>query len=166
MYSNLLADLTTTTDVAILRQEIQDLQASLYAVKKGTFDEVLTNNVRRSVSQEIKREIEENKVTPEKYLEGLTAELDQLPSVQVSTAVEPSQGTLEKIHTWLNEQLGKHVLLDLRIQPNLLAGATVSAEGKYYDGSLQEHLDTIIEETVQKFHSVPTGTNQIATQTP
>lgn len=151
MYSDLLSQLTTSRDVALLREEIQALQTSLFKVKGETFEKVLKSKLRASVAEWITATLAKYEGKKEKFLEDLLKEIEALPMVQVEIAFEPSQEALEQIHTWVVEQIGQNALIDVHIQSDLLGGATVSYQGKYFDGSLKENLQGIIDTAIKKY---------------
>jgi F0F1-type ATP synthase delta subunit len=151
MYSELLSTLTTSRDVALLRQEIQALQTSLFKVKGETFEKVLKTQVRASVAEWISTTLEKYEGKKEKFLEDLLKEIEALPMIQVEIAFEPSQEALEQIHAWAVEQVGQNALIDVSIQPDLLGGATISYQGKYFDGSLKENLQELISGAIKKY---------------
>jgi F0F1-type ATP synthase delta subunit len=141
MYSDLLTTVVTNSDASLLRQELELLQAALFKVKEGNFDEVLKEQIRAWVAEELRAEFAKPEVKKEKALEEMLTQLKELPTVQLTLAFEPTQHNLGHIHEWLIRTLGTHVLVDVLYQPNMIGGAAVSYQGKYFDGSLAQKLE-------------------------
>jgi F0F1-type ATP synthase delta subunit len=150
MYSELLSHIITTQDAALLKQEIGLLQDSTYKTKADAFAETLKTQVRQWVADAIEAELHTEKIAPDKYLSGLLDELKKNASIQMNIAFEPTRQNIEKIHDWLFRQLGIPVVLDLVYDPQVIAGAKLAYNGKYYDFSLGKQLEPSIESIAKK----------------
>jgi hypothetical protein len=150
-YSELLSQLVTSRDVNLLRQELEALQAAAYKVKKDSFAEALKTSVRAWVAEWMTAAIKKDGTDPQKFIDGLLAEIQQLPVVEITIAFEPTQANIERIHNQVVTAIGHQVLIDLKTDQSLIAGATLSVGGKYHDGSQAQKLDSLLTEAVEKY---------------
>ncbi len=62
------------------------------------------------------------------------------PQVHVSFAVEPSLKDLEPIVIWFRTHIHPTLLLQIGLQPNIVAGCVVRTPNKVFDLSLRTHM--------------------------
>lgn len=118
-------------------------------------DELLKNNFTQAqVYQELNRikteferdfyqdkPIDFNKKRKEKEkLDSLAEGIRHLPRLRLTLAFKPTQQEIEEIGRWVRENVHPHVVLDLRLDARLLAGARLAWQGRVYDLSLREGL--------------------------
>jgi hypothetical protein len=150
MYSELLNNVITTQDAALLKQEIGLLQNSAFKTKENAFKETLNTQVRKWVADQIESDLSTPDMTPEKYFTGLLDELKKNTAVEMSIAFEPTRNNITKIHDWLFKELGVPVLLNFTYDPQVIAGAKFAYNGKYYDFSLGKKLEPALVTAAQK----------------
>lgn len=87
----------------------------------------------------------------EAYLEGMYAEYERLYNeaqgiveVDVESAVELDNDTKEQIVQKLEQWLGKQVLLNTQVKPELLAGLRIQVGDRRIDGSLNARLRKLV----------------------
>lgn len=68
-----------------------------------------------------------------------------LPIVAITTSREPSETILKHMSNWFYETFNRKVLLDVTIQREALAGAFISYNGIYCDGTLRHKVDEYFE---------------------
>lgn len=59
---------------------------------------------------------------------------------EIRTAVPLSEELQEKIKTALSRRTGKQIKLKVILDPNVLGGISIQAEGLFWDGTLREQL--------------------------
>lgn len=150
MYSEILSNIHTTTDVQMLREEVERLTVSFYKTKDGTFEEVLEKNVRGWVSSELKNLFAAEGAERPEVLKSLMEELNGLTPLKLTLGFEPSQSAIGKIYDWLKQNVGENVVLDIGHNPTILAGAIVDFRGKYGDFSLRKRLVKEFEDKKQE----------------
>lgn len=74
--------------------------------------------------------------------------IQTLPVLSITIAFEPQQETLQTIAQWFVNQLKTQLLLELTIDPRILAGATMSYKGKFMDYSIKSIFDKMAEEVL------------------
>jgi hypothetical protein len=63
------------------------------------------------------------------------------PVIHMSFSVSPSQKFLEKIISWMRQNVSEIVVLQVGLQPNIGAGFTIRTTNKFFDFSLRQHLN-------------------------
>lgn len=77
---------------------------------------------------------------PKNYFEGLAKSIEELETLSLEVAIEPTAEMMQKIYAWVFQSLGRHVIIDLSVNPVLIAGAKISFNGKFVDFSLEKSL--------------------------
>lgn len=72
----------------------------------------------------------------------LTENLNRLPIITLYLAVIISDNDIDKIGGWFRNILKTQVLLDINLNPNLVAGCAFVYNGKYYDYSLRNLISS------------------------
>lgn len=63
------------------------------------------------------------------------------PIIHMSFSVSPSRKFLEKIISWMRQNVSEIVILQVGLQPNIGAGFTLRTTNKFFDFSLRQHLN-------------------------
>lgn len=93
--------------------------------------------------------IRKNKIPPgsSTALAGFLAKLQEtissLPVVTISLAIEPDDEILKTMFDWFPISLKKQVLVDIKIDPKLIAGCSVNYQGKQKDASIREVFENV-----------------------
>lgn len=104
------------------------------------FLKVLVDNDRTEIVEEVLLRFEE-----------LVKEHLGRVEVELTTAVELSEGTLGRIKEKLGKVLdGKDVVLETRVDPDLIGGAVFSFGGQRIDGSVRGQLQTLRERMLER----------------
>ena len=113
-------DYLTKDQVDILKHEIDILMNSKYQSKQSEL-----------VRESTLLELEKRKITPEDWLK----ELNVLKVLKMTIASEPTRSNVVAYVAWVKKNLGEDVILDISVNPNLIAGAQIVWNGKYQDYS-------------------------------
>lgn len=62
------------------------------------------------------------------------------PQIHLSFASEPSETALSKITDWLRRELSAYTLLEVGVQPSMVAGCRIRTTNKLFDFSLHRQL--------------------------
>lgn len=87
-----------------------------------------------------------------KLVGQLTAVRDQAPNLHISFAVDPPPKVVEKILTWLRDNLDPHILLQIGLQPNIGAGCVLRTANHEIDMSLRQQLISSKAYLIQLIH--------------
>lgn len=141
-YSDILELITTKEDYILITKELDLLSASLYELKEDNFSQVLTK-ISLPTSTLIKSLMlsEKNRETT---LKGLKTELQKIKFLELTMARLPSEKLLKTILKWLSDKVAQKIALDIKVNPLLIAGATISFEGKFFDGSVLANLENVL----------------------
>ncbi len=63
------------------------------------------------------------------------------PALHISFAAEPSPKILEKIISWLRENIHPYAMVQVGLQPSIAAGCVLRTPNKVFDMSLRRHLE-------------------------
>lgn len=77
------------------------------------------------------------------FLKTMQENTFSLPTVYLILAIEPKEEMLKAVSDWFALNLKKQVLIDIQIQPNLIAGAAVSFQGKQLNASIKTLFDEV-----------------------
>jgi F0F1-type ATP synthase delta subunit len=72
----------------------------------------------------------------------------KIAAMQVATltlALEPPEEMLQSLSEWFLLNINKQVLFDIKVDPALIAGATLTYNGKYKDYSIGQVVEKIIK---------------------
>lgn len=141
MYSNILSKIRTTSDLEKLREEVELLLSSLYEEKGGGFESALKGKVRAWVANGVRDDLSGAEVEKEEYLKGLLVELGNFKVLKLDLAYEPSLESIERIYAHVVNNFGEKVLLDLNCVHDLVGGARIIFEGKYFNFTLKKAFE-------------------------
>jgi F0F1-type ATP synthase delta subunit len=72
-----------------------------------------------------------------------------LPTAILTFAIEPNEQILKSTSDWFLINLKKQVLIELKIDPNIIAGAVVSFQGKHLDCSIRSKFEEVCANTLK-----------------
>ncbi len=78
------------------------------------------------------------------FLELLRNYLISIPQVKLNIALFPEEELLAKILNWFENNLGKKVILDIVVNPRIVAGAIIEYQGRISDFSLAKNIKEIV----------------------
>lgn len=85
----------------------------------------------------------------------LFAELENkvksLPQLVIYTAFDPGEEEIRQIGSWIRTNLTAIKLFDLKLDPNLIAGAALTYQGVYKDLSLRSRIEEKKQEILADF---------------
>jgi F0F1-type ATP synthase delta subunit len=137
---NLYNLVKTTRDVDILKEEIDILIDSLYRTESGSFENVVTNSIRKETANELKT-IGSSRSEMRSELEKIKSDLGNLNVFRITLAFQPVHDDLDKIITWIRSNIGPQVVLDVVFDESVIGGAIIEYKGIYADMSLRKKLD-------------------------
>lgn len=138
------------------------------------FDSIYTANfnLEKSLVQELgiqKKDammklLRENKIPEtsipalQEFFKKIQDTIATLPLISLTIAFEPTDETLKAFSQWFVLTLKKQVIFEIRVDRALIAGATITANGKFKDYSLKTVFDSILHPS--------TGTQKSTASTP
>lgn len=91
---------------------------------------------------------------------AMTRIKETAPVLHMSFSVDPPGAYVQKIVTWLRENIGPMVLVSVGLQPNIGAGCVVRTTNKAFDFSLRKFFDSKHEFFMEKLHEVLSATEE------
>jgi F0F1-type ATP synthase delta subunit len=70
------------------------------------------------------------------FFEKIQKLISELPTVDIVLAIEPNNEVLNTISNWFLINLKKQVLINVKIDPKIIAGASIGYQGKQVDASI------------------------------
>lgn len=80
-----------------------------------------------------------------KFLSLLKKKTLELKILRLELAYKPDEGAIEKFYSWVLNELGKGIVLDISINPAIVGGASVIYQGKYKEYTLNYLIDKVFE---------------------
>jgi hypothetical protein len=97
------------------------------------------------------------------FFDKIQATISNLPLLSLAIAFEPSEETLKALSEWLILNIHKEVLFDITVDTKLIAGATISFNGKYAECSIKPKFDQIFHDVL--INRSKSGEKSISPQT-
>lgn len=79
------------------------------------------------------------------YLTSFIEQVKIMPELDIAIAYEPNAETLKAISQWFIISYNKQVLLNIKVDKNLVAGAAINYQGKYRDYSYRNIFNEIVK---------------------
>lgn len=144
-------EVRTVDDALKIEGELLLLKDSIYKKKGLTFLETLQNKVSKSIYDFIvfscKNDLSNYDLIISQ-IEEIIAQLKKIPVVIVKIGFEPTYSQIIKISNFLSQTVGEKVLIDILFDPQIISGAEIIKDGKYYDGTTnKEFYDALLAQT-------------------
>lgn len=99
------------------------------------------------------------------YLNSFIEQVKTLPELDITIAFEPNNDTLKAISQWFIISYGKQVLININVDKNIIAGASINYQGKYKDYSFKSVFDGVVNRELMRLAKPTKNTNPIHQQT-
>ena len=151
---------TSPIDVGRLLRELEALDNGLMQFDlKGMTDQAKMPKMTKLMDDTIS----ENKLNlleatqRKQFLLFLTNLREHAPVLHISFGADPAPAFIEKLVTWLRQEINPLVLVTIGLQPNIGAGCLVRSNNKYFDFSLRENFTKNRELLMTKLREVVTA---------
>ena len=141
-------EIKTVTQKYEFQNYLDLLKDSLY-MQKNNFEQTLKNKIPLPYSDFIKREMEKNRIEATQtekikiMLTQMEDNLKQLSEINLTLSFEPDELLINDIYLWIKENIGGGIILNLNINPEIIAGAIISYQGLYTDNSAGKRLKNL-----------------------
>ena len=149
IYTDILAKVQTTSDAEALMNQLDQMLANLFRIDKVTFEKNVNHNLNYDIANALKNTIATSGITyanheeMKSFLTGLKEELKSCQVMTLTIACKPSAELVNSICDWVNENLGRKVLLEVNVDPYILGGAIIIFNGVYMNFSVKKKLEDI-----------------------
>ncbi len=147
IYSEISESLITKSDYETLLSELDILEESLYKRGDSAFNKTLKDEVRSETADLILQlsQHEDLKTLLENLKKYLTAETKFL---NITLAIDPSKAIVNEIGTSAKSLAGKNICVDIKVDKNILGGATFDLGGKFMDFSVAKKLEEVLKNEI------------------
>jgi F0F1-type ATP synthase delta subunit len=145
--------LHTTVDGHDMQIMLHTFSEKLFQTTDNTQD-IFTKELPYDVASFLTKLLEQYQVNKDDkmqirvFLTEVIKTVNDLPVVALTLAKAPKRATIMTIQEWFLRTYNKLIILDISIDPDLIAGSVIQFQGKYHDYSLKKQLDT--KEAVEK----------------
>lgn len=147
--AQLFKNVFTYEHLTSLTDEINNLSKLLYVDDKLTF----LQKIAKRTSKELYSafcEADRNKILPQtpaeigNFLQSLIAYLKSIPRVNLFLPFDPSDDFIGDLAVWFERNIGQKVILNIRVQEEIIAGAIIEYNGKYKDYSKASQIEAAL----------------------
>src|SRR5258706_5730537 len=144
---------TTKSQANDFAQHLTGILDALYTANFN-LEKFLMQNFGIQKKEAMMKLLQENKIAEtsvpalEQFFKKIVDAIAALPLVSLTIAFEPTDETLAALSQWFLFTLKKQVLFDIRIDRRLVAGVSITANGKYKDYSLKGTFEKIVQQTI------------------
>lgn len=130
----------TKEDLIFFLQEINSLEKFVFEKEKNFFFKKLEEVFGKEFKDFfLSQPLEEQLFLFKKIKE----EFQNLPQLKLEIAFQPDRGFILRLKKWLDEEVGQGIILDIFFDPDVVGGAIVEYQGKYFDFSLGKEIDNL-----------------------
>ena len=146
-YSEISESLITKSDYETLLSELDILEESLYKRGDSGFNKTLKDEVREGTANLILdlSQHEDLKTLLENLKKYLTTETKFL---NITLAIDPSKSVVNEIGAFSKSLSGKNICVDIKVDKNILGGATFDLGGKFMDFSVAKKLEEVLKNEI------------------
>ena len=140
IYSEIINSFVRTKiEANMLLSELDLLRRSLFKIGEGDFNSTLEKNVRAKVANAITQIA--NDVNREQILKILSEKIKSLNYLSLTIAFEPNLETEGRIITWIRQNLGEGIAIDIKTDKSTLGGAVIEYKGKIGNFTILPKID-------------------------
>ncbi len=142
----ILEQVYTLHELQIYLRSLKTIQ-NLKFEQSQNFFEGLRNNMPSLLMKYIQDYAESNKINLQNQQEvlalsvGLTQYLESIPVVELTLPIDVTYRQIIKICKWWRISTNQAVVINIKINPELLSGVAIAFKGKYTDYSLNRWLE-------------------------
>src|SRR6185369_5252172 len=122
MYSDFLSLVRTDSEKRILINEIDTVINSLYSTDTASLKNTLEKDVRSETSSLFQKAYQKE-TNFLGFLKALRQIILDLKEINITIAIEPSDEIVDTIHSWLETNLGKSLIINFEKNESLIGGA-------------------------------------------
>ena len=78
------------------------------------------------------------------FVDKLCAYISTLPVLSLTVAFEPKEQSLKRLADWFTLNIKKQILFDISVDSTIIAGTTLTYNGKFLDYSIKPKIDELM----------------------
>jgi F0F1-type ATP synthase delta subunit len=123
-YDKLIKDIITVEDKNNLVKLIEESENAIYKSKSKDKNNEASDPIR------LKKELEDQK-----------RHIESIDIIEIEVAKHLGSKSIKDIHSWFQTNLNKEIILNVKVEKDIIAGLTVSRNGKFLDLSKRKVFD-------------------------
>ena len=151
------------TDLFTTKTEANDFLARLTSVSEKffqtgfTLEKALYENFGVNKTDKLLMILRQNNVATESlpavkdFFFILMAKISSLPVLTLTLAFEPQEQTLVAVSEWFFINMHKQMLFEINVDKNIIAGAHIKYNGKFFDFSVRSTFEKILTTYMERF---------------
>ena len=84
------------------------------------------------------------------FFDKLREDMQKIPVLPLTIAFEPKTQTLKMLSDWFALTMQKQVIFDIVVDQKIIAGATITFQGKFGDYSIRQQFEKIVSDVLTK----------------
>lgn len=158
IYFDIIISLKTTLEVESFVGEIDTLMLKFFESEEISMAKAL-DSISEDSSLKIRQVFAKNNLnynnrdTVSRFFKTLKELIEKLKVVKIVLAFDPSVKTIGNIHNFVTDTLGVGYILEIEVSQEILAGAIVIFNGKYFDFSLKKRIEDTFREKADQIVS-------------
>lgn len=129
----------TPAEGDLLMDELNQVYESLYRSDPLALEKILKEKIRLEVAELLKRDLKGDRGG---FLKSLIQTLKKRKSLKLSVGIIPNESLIEDLFNWARQNISEDILIDINTSKDVIGGAVISYNGKYFDYSLRKFLIT------------------------
>ncbi len=145
----LLGTLITHTDAKRFLESIDEAIANAFSTKE-TLEQLfarLFSHDQKAVLLELigtAGVTQQRAAELQKLLDGIRKTVSEIPIMELTVAVEPSELALARIKEWIDTHSHTKVVLEIKVNPRIIGGVRIAFNGRYHDYTVRKTIiDTL-----------------------
>ncbi|QQG47490.1 MAG: F0F1 ATP synthase subunit delta [Candidatus Woesebacteria bacterium] len=148
MQSDSLLKLVRTKEERIkLSSELKLLLDGLYKSGKNSFDSLIKSQIDKQTADILTNNFKKE-VDREEYLKQSIKLLEDMDEIEVTISYKPSENTINSISEWISNNLKGNYAIDFKCDPEIIAGLTLTINGKFLDLSYKAKFEEYFNENI------------------
>lgn len=150
-FEPLLVSLMTTADAERISVAIDNLLAQLYQHDRKDIQKKIEDSFDNETGKYINTIINEQKIDKtnqeeiRKLFLLLKETINQCEILSLTLSLYPNGKTISILSSFAKEHFGQRVILEINVNPAIIAGAVIVFQGRYIDQSFKKKLDILFE---------------------
>ena len=84
-------------------------------------------------------------ILEEEEIYELEKKLRSLPEIKLGIAFYPSDSFINRISLWFEKEFGQKTILDITVNPKIVAGATIEYKGNWRNFSIAKKIHQLLD---------------------
>ena len=153
----LIRTVRTREEKDMLRDQMIMLEGALFRSESQGYEKILKTRLPEHIAAAMRDilsrpSLKESPEATRKLFHELKDTIDALSLLKISLAFNPSEEMIQRLHEWIQKNLGVGVVLDISYDASILGGARIIFQGKYKELTLSQMItDTLAKEKTDVF---------------